>query len=330
MACDINADTKEEITALSFSENTKKAAKIAVLPAWVYGFFSALFTLLTLGGLFLGFLTDSTAIARAVADRPAIYSDSLFGVMVEVLRGSITAPAVRSALPFTLYCLVYLLIAEIVLSISFTILALVMPRNSKKFCLFNGQTVLLVYGALFTLSALYLSNANGAYSALTVDFPSAVVCFVCMTILFFLCCIRNKGRAVTDLSLYLLALLSLFSLLYPATTLSSDIGGLLSGKTKLPVGVAVSLGLLFALIALNVLICVFRLNAGKGYVFDLIRFGLQVAAVVSLIATSFVEDGSYAIFTDQLLPIIVLIASSFAAFCLTAFTISLITKKKHN
>lgn len=329
MECDIKAETKEEITAMPFSDNTGRTAKIAVFPAWAYGIISAIFSFIALGGLFGGYLTEFTAIGRVIADRNAIYSDSLFGLMVEILRGSIAAPAIGeggfNSLPFALYCWIFFLIAAIALSLTFTILALVIPRKSKKFCLLNGQTVLIAYGALFTLSALYLADREGVYAATSFDLPSAVVCVACALLLFFLACTQNKGRAFSNLLLYLLSLLSIFSLIYPATALSSDLNDLLTGKSALETGIAVSLGFMFSLTVLNLVLSVFRLNAGKTYVFDLARFGLQTAAVISLISTSLMD--SYAIFTDQLLPIIILIASTLAAFFLAAFNVSLISKK---
>ena len=73
-----------------------------------YAAVSAVLSLIGLLGLFLGYFTDGSTAGYAIAGGAPILKGSLWGVTVEILRGSIGIPTVNAAsglagvLPFAL------------------------------------------------------------------------------------------------------------------------------------------------------------------------------------------------------------------------------------
>lgn len=321
----LRPDANEELIAALFSpypseKNTKHGREKGTL---LFGVCSVLFTLFAAAGLFLGIRLTETVTSELIAGRATVMNGALFGIMIELVRGSVTLPAAEGAgfafLPVLLYGAVCALIAVIAVSLVLTILAIVLPRASKQLTFINAYLVLLAYGGLFALTYLALGYRNGALTNEPGDLSAATVAAAVIFLLIVMAAVRKRKYAAANCFLLLLTVLSLFALYFPGTALLSDLNALFSGESALPSGVKISLFALVGLTALNAAVSVFRLNATKRYPIDIIRFGLQTLAVFALIAFSFIADTQSGIFTDQPMALSLLIASSFAALLFSSF-----------
>lgn len=330
MRYDLRPEANEELIAALFPSH-ETAKRERGKNAIFFAVCSALFTLISVVGLFLGF---DTATSELIAGRKTLMNGSLFGLMFELVRGSLVLPAAEGAAGFfsvLLYGMVCVLIAAIAASLVLTICAVVFPRAAEKLTYANAFLTLFAYGSLFALTYAALGFRTGALTAELFDAPTALTSSAIVLLLTVMAAVRKRKFAAANFFLFFLSVLSLFALYFPNTALLSDIVGLLAGESALPLGVKISLAALIALTAANAAAGVVRLCASKRYFIDVIRFGLQALAVFSLIASSFIADAQSGVFTDQPMALTLLAASTFAAFLFSAFMAALLASgRKRN
>ena len=115
-------------------------------------------------GLFAGMLLPYSAAAMAVAGRDTAMGSSLFGMAVELLRGSL--PAADSVYAAVLQGLLLFLVGAATLSLLSSAIAFAAGRTARKLFAFSSTLVLFGYTAF---SALVLLGAETLREALPLD-----------------------------------------------------------------------------------------------------------------------------------------------------------------
>lgn len=305
--------------------------KTALLPhAFFYELCSVLVSVCAAGGMFLGFLFRGSPLGSMLAGGEPLMKGSLLGILVEVLRGSISLPAAGEGLfgllPAILYFAVFFFAFSLFLSLLLTLIALAKRTAARKCCFFNALFVLLSYGILFLLPYLHSVAETGTLSRAAVDLPTLIVLLSVLGTLLVFAAVRRRGRVLVNFLLLTLSAFCAFALFCPDTELMEMLGACrpfsLSPASLLPPALCVC-------ILLNLLSSALRLGAKSAYSFDAFRFSLQFALLAALTGYRFLTDGSFSFFTSQVLPLTLLILSSFAALLLSAFSAALRSVQRH-
>ena len=240
-------------------------------------------------GLFAGMLLPYSAAAMAVAGRDTAMGSSLFGMAVELLRGSL--PAADSVYAAVLQGLLLFLVGAAALSLLSSAIAFAAGRTARKLFAFSSTLVLFGYTAF---SALVLLGAETLREALPLDALAAcagTLLFRLLSALF-----GRRGKGMGSLLLFVLAAASFAGLCCPGAPLKRDLISALGGGA-LPEGERLVLLTLAGVAAGNLAIGVLRAGAGKGFAFDLFRFLLQCAATGAAAAVYAAEEMNFYFFT---------------------------------
>lgn len=322
MHYDLSADTNEELRAALVPEKSDAVSDPRQGSALLYALLSAGMALVGVAGLFIGYFLRGAPLGRILAGGEPILRGALLGVMIEALRGSLAAPAIGSGLagvlPRVLYLLVYVLMAAVVSSFALTAAAFLMPRSAKTFAFASGYFLLFSYGFLF-FGVLCCAAASGKLRSEDLfDLPTLIPFFLLAMIFSATGVARRGGRAVSNGVFFLFSCFSLFAAAFPRTPLLESLDRAVSAPAAFE---SVLVLLLYAVLVLNFLLSVLRLNAGGRYAADMVRFGLQLFAVLAVSATYFSAEGGYfGFFLGQPLSAALLILLPLAGFLLAAFT----------
>lgn len=301
--------------------NTVKKSKKTVF----FCICSLFFTIFALAGLFLGCAFSRNALSLLLADREAFLNGSLFGLLVEMTGGTVSPPS--GALPVLLYALIYPIVGVVAVSVAFSVIACLFPRKTEALACANGCLVLLYYGAILVLCYLSLASEADDLNAELFDFSSATVSLAACAVLFAAALVRLKGHAISRLLLFALSLFGFLALFYPGTPLFSEVTALFAGESDAGWAVKLLLGLLAVLTVVNAVLSVIGLGVRNTLLLDVIRFAVQAFCVYVLVLFLRGTD-SFSLFTDQLLPALLLLLAPTAAFLLSTFSAVLRRKRK--
>ena len=292
--------------------------------------------LLAVGGLFLGLLSAYTGIFQPNFTGNDLLKNSLFGFVYSYFR-EIAADA--GAFFRTLFTggelsdiltlvLVALLCVAVVLSLILMLVSFFTAKGAKNCAMLSSVLVFLAYAGFFLLSYYELAVERGDFSGAMIDLSTGVIAGGMLIALIVSAFARRKGTGVLNLISLLLLAAAVFGLTYPgAATLSADVN-----YTRLGENLFVNLTafVLAIVVILNFVISAVRLNARKAYLFDAIRFGILFAAVLVAIIAQIADKSSEVMFnSDNLLPVILALAASLAAFLLSLIiTISKVPAKQ--
>lgn len=323
----------------SFTEEEKPAAgqpsRGTGNQSLVFALISAVFSEIAVFGLFFGYFLENAPLGRLLAGGEPILRGALFGVILEVFRGSIAPPAggtgLLAGLPYFLYAMIFVLAIAVVLSLAFTVGAFLKPSASRKLCYLNAHLVLLCYGALSFGALLWGALTAENFSWQLFDLPTLITSAALLLLLFFLGALARKGRSATNLFLLLVTLTGCLAYALPGTKLLSDLTAAFAGG--LPSSLAASLLILFALLLFNLAFSAARLGSGGSLLPDIARFSVWLLAVLLFVALS-LSAGTTAeeLFLKEPLPIVFLLVPPLAGLLIAAFSASLAAEKKgqHN
>lgn len=300
----------------------------------VYAAVSALLSLFGLGGLFIGYFIDNAPVGTVIAGGEPILRGSLIGVLIEVLRGSITPPQIdvklglAGFLPLFLYLTILLLLAALAISFSLTIAAMLTPDRSRRLCFHNGRLLLVDYGLLFLGNMLFHALKENSLNTRFFDYPTVITAALLVAVLFLTAFAENRKKSIINLLLFLFSLLPLCGLIIPKLPLILDINELIYRNGTTSFGVRIALLSLCWLLFLNVAISLVRLNATRAYPFDSVRFGLQFICVLVLIATYLAAEGTlFDFFLRQPMTAALLLIAPLFGFILSTFSAAVFGRK---
>lgn len=299
----------------------------------IYAAVSLLFTLIGVGGLCLGYFLKDSSVGHLVAGGAPIWGGSFTGAVVEVFQGSISFPTVSQGkglsgyLSLSLYFMILFLTAMLIISLFMTLTSLFKPALARRLCRQNGKLLALSYGLLFSGNFLYHALTEQILSTDFFDLTTAAAAGAELFVLVLLSLAENRWKGIID---FLLGALSLFSLLAlavpeaPLTKALNDIVYINGSSLEVRIAIIVLCGVMMC----NLLISLMRLTAGRGYVFDALRFGLQLisAAAVTYLAA---EGNLVNFFSSQPLSAVLLLACPLCAFALSIITAGRKQKKSY-
>lgn len=292
--------------------------------------------LLAVGGLFLGLLSAYTGIFQPNFTGNDLLKNSLFGFVYSYFREIAAGAGAFFRTLFTggelsdilTLVLVALLCVAVVLSLVLMLVSFFTAKGAKNCAMLSSVLVFLAYAGFFLLSYYELAVERGDFSGAMIDLSTGVIAGGMLIALIVSAFARRKGTGVLNLISLLLLAAAVFGLTYPgAATLSADVN-----YTRLGENLFVNLTafVLAIVVILNFVISAVRLNARKAYLFDAIRFGILFAAVLVAIIAQIADKSSEVMFnSDNLLPVILALAASLAAFLLSLIiTISKVPAKQ--
>lgn len=281
--------------------------------ALLYAVCSALFSAVALGGLFVGFLFRGAPLGRIVAGGETAFRGSLFGLLVEIARGSVAPPAVGAGLggilPFVLYLLVPVLAGMIALALFCTIAAFLMPKSAKNYAYAGGFCAFLPYCALF-FGVLLFQSLKGERA---LDVPLLIPMLASTVLLGAMAIARRGLRGVANLALLALSAAGMLAFFLPFSPFPAALNAALTGD--MDEGVRCTLLIAAGLSAANFLLSAVRLGA-RGVRPELFRFGLQFTAALALLA-AYLFAGLTSFFSAAL-PAIFLLLAPLGGFMLSA------------
>lgn len=318
-----------------------ETAKTKKTNAGGYRFLAILFAILAVGGLFIGLLAK---VAQSVGflsffkvaelyQSNEILPNSIIGLAISMIKRitEIFNMGVDSyaemAVMYAKLIFVFLALVAAVVSILMVLFSFLSEGSAKRCAMFSGIFTLIAYGGLFLLNFGYYPTTT--FTAALFDMPSAVIAGLTALILVITAIARSKGRGFLYVLVTIFTAGIFLAVTYPGSQIATYIrmtttegieNGIFKGyalvdyilgeNKELFVGIAMTA--LVALIALNLLISVIRMNGKKAFFFDVFRYGLQfIAVAVAIVAIIVTADGNkFAIFTDSknMLPTILLIA----------------------
>lgn len=262
-------------------EQTARRKSEGRAPVWAT--VSALFSLIGIFGLFIGYYTGHSPVGYALAGGEPILRGSFLGIALEIVRGSISMPqpdvaaGLAQLFPLVLYCAFLFLLASLFLSFPMTIAAILLPRSSRKLCLRNGKLLLLSYSALFLGNFIYRALTSETIGAEFFDVPGGITAGLLSAVFFFVSLAESGGKGAANFLLLLLSLGMLLGLVLPGSPLSKDVNDFVFSNGAHGGTARLTLILLCGATVVNVLLSFLRLNVRRGSFFDFLRFGGQIA-----------------------------------------------------
>lgn len=344
-----------------------KSKSSSSVKAGGYRFLTIVFFLLAVGGLFLGLLANIKLPENlkylfshgwlfepdVIANSGSFLKGSLIGTVggiVITMLSWLKAPNLNNFGLFgdgvvqgsrswfelissvALLVLVFLLALTVIMSVIFMIVSLVSGKSAKKCAMGSGILILLSYGGLFLLNFVVSCSLAGTPTDPMFDFTTAAVAGLTFFFMLITALIRNKGTGFMNVLNVVLTLATLTALVYPGTQTAALIGsapdGLgiydnAAGITFLVIAVSALLGL----IGLNLLCGISRLNGKRGFLFDTIRYALQLIAAVLVVVALFITPAfKTEVFKKDMIFTIVLLAAPLLATLFSVFL--LIAEKK--
>ncbi len=296
----------------------------------VYAAVSALLSLIGVFGLLIGYYTGGSPVGYALAGGAPVLRGSLLGAVLEILRGSIPMPEIAAAsslaqiLPLFLYFAAIFLSASLALCFFLTIGAILLPNSSRKLCLRIGKLLLLSYSALFFGNFIFRALSYPQIEAEFFDLPSALAAGLTLLVLVLISLSENGGRGALNFLLLLLSLCPALALCLPSSPLSKDVNELIFSNGAHGGAARLTLLILCGVTLVNLLFSLLRLNVRRGYFFDFLRFGAQIACeVLLLLRYGSVYASLLQFFTVQPLPAALLLISPLLALTVSLFAGSL-------
>ena len=289
--------------------------------------------LLAAGGLFLGLLSAVTGIFQpnfngnlsTFEAENVPLANSLFGYVYAYFAtiasrgaGTFFSDMFRQGYTANVleFGLLVLLCVTIVLSVVLMIVALCSRKAAKNCAMTSAILVFLTYAGYFLLSYYVLARERGDFSSAMIDLSTGAVAGGMLIALIVTAIVRRKGKGVLNLISLLLLAATVFGLTYPGSaTVNADIW-----YTHFSENLFVNLTafITMAVVILNLVLSAIRLSAHRAYAFDAVRFGVLFAAVLLAVIAQIADKSADVMFnSDNLLPVILALAASLAAFLLT-------------
>ena len=284
------------------------------------------------GGLFLGLLSAVTGIFQPnfngnlstfeaenvpLADSLFGYVYAYFATIVSRGAGTFFSDMFRQGYTANVleFGLLVLLCVTVVLSVVLMIVALCSRKAAKNCAMTSAILVFLTYAGYFLLSYYLLAVERGDFSGAMVDLSTGAVAGVMLIALIVTALVRRKGKGVLNLVSFLLLAATVFGLTYPGSaTVAADIWYTHIGENLF---VNLTAFITMAVIILNLILSTVRLSAHRAYVFDAVRLGVLFAAVLLAVIAQITDKSADVMFnSDNLLPVILALAASLAAFLL--------------
>lgn len=307
----------------------------------MYTFLSVFFFILALAGLFIGMITAVWAKFQQAPlfidfvsedGSTSVFGQSMLGKFVALFGDLVNKRIILSGLPLSTliwyFCNIFLVFAitlSAVLALTLMIIAIVTKskNRAKNSAMTSGIVLFLVYGGYFLLSY--------AVSGM-VDAPVAIISGLVLITLIVTAIVRSKVYGLLSSLLLALTIVAIMMLNYPTaelTHLSSLTAFDLYG-TNMFLGVAMTF--LVVVLGFNLVASTIRICPKRYYVFDAVRYGIQLLAVILTLVAFMVSKniGTWDIFTTegQTLATVLLLVCSIATFVVALLETLLGGKKK--
>lgn len=271
-------------------------------------------------GLFAGLKLPYSAAAMAVAGRDTVMGSSLFGLAVELVRGSL--PAANSLYAALLQLFLLLMTGTGALALAACILAFAAGRTARRLAAFTETAALLSFGGFQGLLFLSAETVRGglALDALFV-FAAALLLRV------FSVTVRRRGRGLINALLLLLAAACFVGLCLPGSPLKTALTAALRTDARHWGAREIALTALLASAGLGLFFGILRLGAGKGFCFELLRFFLLCAAAGAVFAV-FMAEGELSSLTKAPLALLLTALPAPLGLVLSAALLALRQAKK--
>lgn len=222
--------------------------------------------------------------------------------------------------------LLILLCVTVVLSLVLMIVSFCTAKGAKNCAMTSMILVFLTYGGYFIYSYYVVSAARGAFVGSMVDITMAIPAGIALICLIITALARRKGLGLLNVLSFLLVAAVIFGLTYPGSAMAeADIWYTHFGNNLF---VNLTAFIAAVVVILNFIISVVRMSAKKAYVFDAVRFGILLVAVVLAIVAQIVDKTFEVMFgSANLLAVILAAAASLAAFLL-ALIIAIVQASK--
>lgn len=337
--------TASEEDAITFAEE-KPREKFAGLRT-----LSVLFSILAIGGLFIGLLAKwISAIAPLAIAGTGKLANSMLGLIIEGFKrlggapyadyGLASAPYYASVLPIAKIVpyLALILALGVLVSVICTVAIFVVKRatTGRKLLLINGYVVFFVYAAYFIMTFTVRLLCGYTSYLDVIDVPTAIIAGISLLILFGFAISERKKAALLNFLLLLLVLFAGFGFLYRESPTLTDLRNSFSmGHTGRSLVVQIFVLFLAIVLVFNFIAAVFRLGAKKGFKFITVCYGLQfvLALVLACIYVFMPADGgstNWSVLGE--LSMLVLLIASFAVFLVALLFVILFAvnaKKAH-
>lgn len=222
--------------------------------------------------------------------------------------------------------LLILLCVTVVLSLVLMIVSFCTAKGAKNCAMTSMILVFLTYGGYFIFSYYVVSAARGTFVGSMVDITMAIPAGIALICLIITALARRKGLGLLNVLSFLLVAAVIFGLTYPGSAMAeADIRYTHFGDNLF---VNLTAFIAAVVVILNFIISVVRMSAKKAYVFDAVRFGILLVAVVLAIVAQIVDKTFEVMFgSANLLAVILAAAASLAAFLL-ALIIAIVQASK--
>lgn len=286
-----------------------------------YATLSALFSAVALGGLLLGFVMRGSVGALIAGGEPILHG-SYLGIVIEILRGSVSLPeggeALTQILPVFLYFASFALALAVLVSLALGAMTAILPKQARKLCLANGFLVFFAYGAVCVASALLGSLRAEIYTWRQFDLPSLTAALASFCLLSVLALSEKGLVGAVNALLLLFSSMSVCAFVFPGTPLLADLD--LVGTAQIGMGKQIAFGAYAVFLLANLLFSGLGLFREKKRTTDILRFALQFTAALGIAAAYLAGDGTLeTFFTSQFLSVLFLFLSPLSALLLSAF-----------
>lgn len=316
---------KANSRALRVIRHTEDESRAGAAGSFLYAVFGVMFAYIALFGLLVGFFVPNN-LGRLLAGGEPIMRGSLIGVLVELLRGSIPFPAaggtsLAAVLPFALYFALFLTGAAVLFTVALAAVGLVKRQWAKRAAYINGYTVFFAYAVPCALGLLLSSFRAEMYGWRQLDVAALIPTLLAEAGLTALACLKKGVRGGLQAALLFLSSFGIFAFVFPQTPLCRDLDALFSGGLNW--GTRVALLLLCGTALGNFFLSSVRLFKGDRLVFDVIRFGVQFAAALFLIAAYLAGGQSVGELIEmQPLALLFLLLAPLSALLFAAFALT--------
>lgn len=272
-------------------------------------------------GLFAGMLLPSSAASLAVAGRDTMMGNSLFGMAVEVLRGSL--PAANSLYAGALQILLLLMVGTAALGLASSVVAFAAGRTARALSAFTLTFEMLSFGAFAGLVFLGGESFERAIA------PDALFPFAAAAVLRAAGIAAKKGiKGLWGSAFLLLSLAAFAAVCLPASPLKAELAGALSLPARGWEATDMVLVVLLGLSALNMMFAVLRLGASKGFAWELVRFLLLLSAAGAAAAV-YAAEGNLGLLTAAPLSPMLLGGAAIVGLVLSAGLLAVRAIKKN-
>ena len=211
--------------------------------------------------------------------------------------------------------LLILLCVTVILSVVLMIVSFCSRKAAKNCAMTSAILVFLTYAGYFLLSYYLISAARGEFTGSMIDLTVGIPAGIMLVALIVTAFARRKGLALVNVLSLLLLAAAIFGLTYPGSAMAgADIWYSHIGDNLF---VNLTAFITMIVVILNFIVCAVRLSAKKAYVFDAVRFGILLIAVVLAVIAQIIDITFATMFgSANLLAVILSVAAPLAAFLL--------------